>query len=132
VLRTFEINLKEVQRHESSSLLSEYTIKLSIQNIGVAFPLTLDQDLRLPLKGSPDSNAVRAFLFSIKSLDFGSHRGERGQAVMHGFSFQFVSRYGALLPFITSSHALKGSGSLFPLISRVPITIHATVWCIRR
>jgi hypothetical protein len=98
-MKTFEISVKDSQLRESSSLLIQYTINLSIRNIGVAFPLSLDQDLRLPQRSSnPDSSEVRAFLFSIKSLDFGSHRGESGQAVMHDFSFQFVPRYNCSFP----------------------------------
>lgn len=92
VLRSFEVKVKDAEPEENSTWLSDHTIDMTIGNIGVAFPLTLDQDLELPQTGSHDFIAVRAFLFSIKSLVFGTHRGETGQAVMKGFSFQFVSR----------------------------------------
>jgi len=93
VMRTFEVKVQDTEFQEKSTWLSEHTINLIIKNIGVAFPLALDQDIELPQTGSHDSSAVRAFLFSIKSLVFGTQRGETGQAIMKRFSFQFVSRY---------------------------------------
>lgn len=92
VMRTFETNVKDSGSVKTSTWLSKHTINLTIMNIGVAFPLALNQDLELPQTGSHDSSAVRAFLFSTKSLVFGTQRGESGQAEMKGFSFQFVSR----------------------------------------
>jgi hypothetical protein len=91
VLKTFEVNLQD-SFEERTSWVNKYTFNLAIKNIGVAFPLTLDQDLQLPQTGSHDSTAVRAFLFSVKHLSFGAQHGETGQAAMKGFSFQFVSR----------------------------------------
>jgi len=104
VLRTFEVKDRDAEFKENSSWLSEHTIVLIIKNIGVAFPLALDQDIQLPQTGSHDSRAVRAFLFSIKSFVFGSQRGETGQAMMKGFSFQFVSQYAANICFC-NAHA---------------------------
>lgn len=92
VLRSFEIKVKDVEPEDRPTWLIDYIIDLTVENIGVAFPLTLDQGLELPQTGSHDSTPVRAFLFSIRSLVFGTQRGETGQAIMKGFSFQFVSR----------------------------------------
>jgi hypothetical protein len=55
--------------------------------------LTHDQNLEIPQTGSGDSTAVKAFLFSVKSIKFGTQRGESGEAKMQGLSIQFVSRY---------------------------------------
>ncbi len=70
-----------------------------MHDIGVAFPLTLDQELEMPQSGR-GSNTFKAFLLSIESVGFGAQRGETGQAVMKNFSFQFVSRY--VLPYFPS------------------------------
>jgi hypothetical protein len=105
VLRTFEVKDKDAEFKEKSTWLSEHTIVMIIKNIGVAFPLALDQDIELPQTGSHDSSAVRAFLFSIKSFVFGTQRGETGQAVMKGFSFQFVSQYVTNICFYYNAHA---------------------------
>ncbi|KAJ7680397.1 hypothetical protein DFH06DRAFT_1404238 [Mycena polygramma] len=93
ILKTFEVPVEDVKVKEQSSWLHSYVIDLSINNIGAAFPLTLDQNLVIPQTGSRDSTAVRAFLFSIKSIKFGTQRGESGEAKMQGLSFQFVSRF---------------------------------------
>ncbi|KAJ7497366.1 hypothetical protein FB451DRAFT_229194 [Mycena latifolia] len=93
ILKTFEVAVQDVQTKEPSSWLKSYAINLSIHNIGVAFPLTHDQNLEIPQTGTRDSTAVRAFLFSIKSIQFGTQRDESGEAKMQGLSFQFVSRF---------------------------------------
>jgi hypothetical protein len=89
VMRTFETKDKLSSLSESQGLLSKYTVKFVFRNIGFAFPLAPNQDLK---PGSQDSSAVAAFLFSIRSLIFDIQRGESGQAAMKGSSFQFVSR----------------------------------------
>lgn len=89
VMRTFETKDKPPSPEALQDWLSAYTIKFMVKNIGLAFPLALDQELK---PGSQDSTAVGAFLFSIKSLVFGIQRGDSGQAAMKGTSFQFVSR----------------------------------------
>lgn len=93
ILRTFEVPVHDTPARQESSWLRQYTLDLSVRNVGVAFPLSHDQDLQLPQTGSYDSTAVRAFLFSIVSIKFGTQRGETGQAVMEGLSFQFVPRH---------------------------------------
>ncbi|KAG6841879.1 hypothetical protein C0991_005609 [Blastosporella zonata] len=86
ILQTFEV---QDTFSETRPWLENYIINVSTQNIGVAFPLTHDRDLQLPRTGSSDSTAVPAFLWSIKSIEFGTHRGQTGQAEMKAFSFHF-------------------------------------------
>ncbi|KAJ7287460.1 hypothetical protein C8J57DRAFT_1431026 [Mycena rebaudengoi] len=93
ILKTFEVPVHDVQVEEKPSWLNAYVINMSIHNIGVAFPLTHDQNLEIPETGTGASPAVPAFLFSIKSIKFGTQRGESGEAKMQGLSFQFVSRF---------------------------------------
>ncbi|KAJ7251502.1 hypothetical protein B0H12DRAFT_1296299 [Mycena haematopus] len=93
ILKTFEVPVEDVQAKEQSFWLQSYVIKLSLHNIGVAFPLTHDQSLEIPQTGSQDSTAVRAFLFSVKSIKFGTQRGESGEAKIQDLSFQFVPRF---------------------------------------
>lgn len=90
-MRTFELKSNPSQA-ENLSWLDRYIINVAIMNVGVAFPLSFNQDLRITQTGAPSEGSVRAFLFSIKSISFGTQRGESGQASMKGFSFQFVSR----------------------------------------
>ncbi len=87
----------DVPETSAASLLDSYSIDLSISNVGVAFPLIHDDQLNLPKHGSHDGNSVRAFLFSIASIQFGTVRGVTGEASMKRFSFQFVHRYPSLL-----------------------------------
>ena len=93
-MKSLDIKIGEQRSSGSSekSWLELYTTSLVIQNIGVAFPLTLARDLQMSRSGSHEENAVRAFLFSIRALKFGTQLGENGQASMSDFSFQFVSR----------------------------------------
>ncbi|KAF8973209.1 hypothetical protein BDZ97DRAFT_665381 [Flammula alnicola] len=95
ILRTFDVNIGDVQL-EKTPWINDLIIIVSIHSIGVAFPLTHDEELELP--HSKESAAVRAFLFSIKSIEFQTHRGETGQAVMQRLSFQFVSRFRQSFP----------------------------------
>ena len=100
ILKTFGVGNRDSQAHAKSTWLGDYIINVSTRNIGVAFPLTCDQDLELLQIGSRDSTAVRAFLFSIKFVEFGTHRGETGQATMQSLSFQFIPRSGYSISFI--------------------------------
>ncbi|KAI0705009.1 hypothetical protein C8T65DRAFT_728083 [Cerioporus squamosus] len=93
LMKSFDIKIGEQKTASEKSLLELYTFGLIIKNIGVAFPLTLARDLQMPRSGSHDDSAVRAFLFSIKTLEFDTQLGENGQASMTGFSFQFVTRF---------------------------------------
>lgn len=92
ILKTFEVKIQDVESEEKPPWLNNYTIDISIRNIGFAFPLIHDRELELPQIGSRDDSAVRAFLFAIKSIKFSTQRGVTGQAAMKDFSFQFVSR----------------------------------------
>ncbi|RPD53525.1 hypothetical protein L227DRAFT_535889, partial [Lentinus tigrinus ALCF2SS1-6] len=93
LMKSLDIKIGEQKMLSEKSLLELYTFGLNIKNIGVAFPLTLARDLQMPRSGSHDDSAVRAFLFSIKTLEFDTQLGENGQASMTGFSFQFVTRF---------------------------------------
>jgi hypothetical protein len=90
ILRTFDVSAGDVELKQSS-WISDCIITVSIQGVGVAFPLSKDLLPRTKSKGQ-DSSAVGAFLLSIKSIEFGTHRGETGKAIMQRLSFQFVSR----------------------------------------
>jgi hypothetical protein len=93
VMKTFNISVRDPAAEASSrTWISRYIVNLSIQNVGAAFPLTLGQGLPALQSTNNGLIPVRAFLLSIKSLHFNTIRDEGGQAVMHGFSFQFVSR----------------------------------------
>ncbi|KAJ7188161.1 hypothetical protein C8R46DRAFT_12137 [Mycena filopes] len=99
ILKTFEVPVENVQVRDQSTWLKSYVINIAIYNIGVAFPLTRDESLEIRRSGgSANSNAVKAFLFSIKSIKFGTQRGESGEAKMQGLSFQFVSRFRQFMP----------------------------------
>ncbi|KAF7288717.1 hypothetical protein HMN09_01377700 [Mycena chlorophos] len=93
ILETLEVNVDNAEVKETAAWFRSYHINLSIHNIGVAFPLIHDPTLEIPQSGSRDSTAVRAFLFSIKSIKFGTRRGESGEARMQDLSFQFVSQF---------------------------------------
>ncbi|CDO69204.1 hypothetical protein BN946_scf185042.g106 [Trametes cinnabarina] len=92
LMRTLDIKVGE-QYASQKSFLELYTVTVVFNNIGVAFPLTLARDLQMPRSGSHDDSAVRAFLFSIKSLMFGSQLGENGRVSVTDFAFQFVPRF---------------------------------------
>ncbi|KAF8893814.1 hypothetical protein BD779DRAFT_1669348 [Infundibulicybe gibba] len=92
ILKTFEVRVRDVQTQKRPWFYN-FIINVSVRNIGIAFPLTLEQDLEIPLTGSKDSNSVRAFLLSVKSIEFVSHRGETGQVIMKSLSFQFISNF---------------------------------------
>ncbi|KAI0342100.1 hypothetical protein BDW22DRAFT_1358216 [Trametopsis cervina] len=94
LLRTLEITTESSQLQDSSiSWVDQHSVDISVANIGIAFPLTLNQDVRNPPLSPTDEGAVRAFLFSVKSITFNSQRAETGKASMKGFAFQFVSRF---------------------------------------
>ena len=92
IMRTFDVKASTTEIKETPSFLSDYVLGVAVRNVGFAFPVIRDVDLELPQRGRKKHNAVRAFLFSIKSLGFSTQRGESGQASIENFSFQFVSR----------------------------------------
>ncbi|KAK0195692.1 hypothetical protein F5146DRAFT_1101121 [Armillaria mellea] len=79
ILKSFDVKVRDLESR--SSWLDSYSI-----------------DLQLPKSGSHDSSAVRAFLFSIESLKFGTERGVTGEAHMKNCSFQFVQSFHQSLP----------------------------------
>ncbi len=91
MMRTFDVKIGDSEL-QASSWWDDYVIGIVIKNVGIAFPLAHDSSLQLPRAGSQDTATVRAFLFSIKSIVFGTQRGESGEITMVGFSFQFVPR----------------------------------------
>ncbi|KZT28945.1 hypothetical protein NEOLEDRAFT_1057065 [Neolentinus lepideus HHB14362 ss-1] len=109
LMRSFEVRVRDTAASDSSSWVDDNNIDLNVKNIGVAFPLTLDQDLPSPQLNKKEAKAVRAFLFSVKSLSFGTRRGGNGSATMQGFSFQFVDsfRQTRSIDFSGESHETK-------------------------
>lgn len=89
-MKTFEVKAHDV-RVEQTSWLSKYLISVAIKDLGIAFPITLDQDIQLPRYQAKDAS-VSVFLFSISSITFGINRGETGEAGMENLAFQFVSQ----------------------------------------
>ncbi|KAJ8503140.1 hypothetical protein ONZ45_g11120 [Pleurotus djamor] len=90
-LQTFETPAKDASSTPATPWLQTTNVDITIQQIGIAFPLTLDQELEMPKSGR-GSNSFKAFLVSIKSITFGAQQGETGQAMITNFSFQFVPR----------------------------------------
>ena len=90
-METFGVQTSTL-RESGGSRLNKYSLSLSVKNIGVAFPLSNDKELKHPPAGN-NPTAVRAFLFSVNSLVFEAQHSENGQVVMKGFSLQFVRRY---------------------------------------
>lgn len=90
IMKTFEIKVPQVHS-EQTSWLSKYLINVAIKNLGVAFPITLDDDFKLSRHRTKDT-PVSAFLFSVSSIMFAINRGETGEAGMNCLSFQFVSQ----------------------------------------
>ncbi|KAK0460992.1 uncharacterized protein EV420DRAFT_1746434 [Desarmillaria tabescens] len=107
ILKSFDVKVHDLEVR--SSWLDNYSIDVNVNHIGVAFPLTHDEQLQLPKSGSHDSSAVRAFLFSIESLKFGTERGVTGEAHMKNCSFQFVQSFHQSLAgdFSGSSHQTR-------------------------
>uniref|UniRef100_D8QC92 Csf1 N-terminal domain-containing protein n=1 Tax=Schizophyllum commune (strain H4-8 / FGSC 9210) TaxID=578458 RepID=D8QC92_SCHCM len=109
IMRTFDVKASTAEIKETPSLLSDYVLNVTVRNVGFAFPVIRDVDLELPQRGRKKQNAVRAFLVSIKSLGFGTQRGESGQASIENFSFQFVSRFRQSVPadFLGDNHQTR-------------------------
>ncbi|KAF8320822.1 hypothetical protein DL93DRAFT_2163795 [Clavulina sp. PMI_390] len=84
-------------------------ISFAVENIGIAFPLSIQTSLATsPIGAASHHNVepVPAFLFSISSLSFASQREESGSARMSNFAFQFVPSFDQRRPdhFSSSSH----------------------------
>jgi hypothetical protein len=93
VMKTLERPSPSADRR---SWLDRRIIALDVNSIGVAFPLSTQDDLffsggtRHP--GSTNSSSIPAFLFSIHHVEFRTQRYETGNARITDFAFQFVSR----------------------------------------
>jgi len=88
-MRTFEVKARNYQI-EDTSWLSKYIINITVRDLGIAFPITLEQDIQLPRYRAKDAT-ISAFLFSISSIIFGVNQGETGEATVKNLSFQFIS-----------------------------------------
>jgi len=88
-MRTFEVKARNYQI-EDTSWLSKYIINITVRDLGIAFPITLEQDIQLPRYRAKDAT-ISAFLFSITSIIFGVNQGETGEATVKNLSFQFIS-----------------------------------------
>jgi protein CSF1 len=87
VIKTFEGPAVHARPH---SAFRNRIISLAVEQIGIAFPLTIQvNDGPAPLF-KHDRGAVPAFLFSIVSLGFATQREESGNAEISNFAFQFV------------------------------------------
>ncbi|KAK1218471.1 Macrophage colony-stimulating factor 1 receptor [Marasmius sp. AFHP31] len=110
ILKTFEVAPPRDQQPEMertlTSWLNQYVVEFSIRSVGVAFPLAHIYD-------GEKEREVKAFLFSIKSINFGTHRGETGQAIMKSLSFQFISRQSDPHSFSSEKH-LSHNQLLYP------------------
>lgn len=91
-MKTFNVNPRTTPIADTGTFFSNRSVKLTVSNFGAAFPLSLDQNLEVPHTGARGSLPLKAFLLSIRTLEFRTHRGETGQANMKEFSFQFVPR----------------------------------------
>lgn len=70
----------------------DYAVVLSASNVGVAFPLALDNSFDIPPGKPHHHHAVSAFLFSVETVKFEDKNMGDSHFVMKGFSFQFVDR----------------------------------------
>ncbi|KAJ3575090.1 hypothetical protein NP233_g1335 [Leucocoprinus birnbaumii] len=91
IMKTLEVKTRDAHVEESP-WYSKYLIGITIRDLGIAFPITLEQDIQLPRFRAKDA-AISAFLFSISSIAFGINRGETGQAALKDLSFQFISHF---------------------------------------
>lgn len=91
IMKTFEVKTRDTQLEEAP-WFSKYLISIAIRDLGIAFPITLEQDIQLPRYRAKDA-AISAFLFSVSSITFGINRGETGEAAIKDLSFQFISHF---------------------------------------
>ncbi|KAG8747816.1 hypothetical protein FRC10_011261 [Ceratobasidium sp. 414] len=95
VMRTLEFGERPYAEKETKTFLDNRKIEFTVKDVGIAFPLTLQDDLMLPQMGSSiitplTPSSVSAFLISLSSISFVTQRYETGQAKLAAFSFQFV------------------------------------------
>ncbi|KAG9100753.1 hypothetical protein FS749_013050 [Ceratobasidium sp. UAMH 11750] len=111
VLRTLESSEHPYSPKETKTFLDNRKIEFTVKDVGIAFPLTLQDDLMLPQMGSSiitplSPSSVPAFLISLSSISFVTQRYETGQAKLAEFSFQFVPGFDQSQPshFSGSTH----------------------------
>lgn len=98
VMQTLELNQPGFTTlREPRSFFDNRVITLTIRRFGVAFPLTLDDELIGALSNSPSdqhttTTSVPAFLLSVAQVEFTTRRYEVGKAEISDFSIQFVPR----------------------------------------
>ncbi|TFK25683.1 hypothetical protein FA15DRAFT_334222 [Coprinopsis marcescibilis] len=92
ILKTFDVKVGDVPLEETTSWLEDYVVNVSVQNIGVAFPLMHDHEFDVG-RISRESAPIKAFLFTIRSISFKTNRGETGDAFMQKLCLQFVPRF---------------------------------------
>ncbi|CAE6460827.1 unnamed protein product [Rhizoctonia solani] len=114
VMRTLESNEHPHSVRETKTFLDNRKIEFTVRDIGIVFPLTLQDDLMLPQMGSSiisplSPSSVPAFLISLRSVSFVTQRYETGQAKIDAFSFQFVPGFDQSQPshFDGSTHTTR-------------------------
>ncbi|CAE6416310.1 unnamed protein product [Rhizoctonia solani] len=114
VMRTLEHNDHPSSIRETKTFLDNRKIEFTVKDIGIVFPLTLQDDLMLPQMGSSiisplSPSSVPALLISLRSVSFVTQRYETGQAKIDMFSFQFVPGFDQSQPshFNGSTHATR-------------------------
>ncbi|KAG8749294.1 hypothetical protein FRC11_011464, partial [Ceratobasidium sp. 423] len=114
VMRTLENSDHPHSVRETKTFLDNRKIEFTVKDIGIVFPLTLQDDLMLPQMGSSiisplSPSSVPAFLISLRSVSFATQRYETGQAKIDAFSFQFVPGFDQSQPshFNGSTHATR-------------------------
>ena len=92
ILKTFEVNVQESAPRGAMAWFKDCAVILSVSNVGVAFPLALDNSIEISLGKPHQHSTVSAFLFSVKTVEFEDQNMGESQFVMKGFSFRFVDR----------------------------------------
>ncbi|QRV79612.1 fermentation-like protein [Ceratobasidium sp. AG-Ba] len=122
VMRTLESSDHPLAATQTKTFLDNRKIEFVVKDIGVAFPLTLQDDLMLPQMESStitplSPSSVPAFLISLSSISFVTQRYETGQAKLTSFSFQFVPGFDQSQPshFSGNTHNPRNR-MLYPLM----------------
>ncbi len=110
-LRTKLERASSTQVPPKSSWFDDREVTVEILSIGVAFPLSAEEDVilshsLLPTGTHLASSSVTAFLFSIAEIHFLSQRYQKGELQIHDFAFQFVGQFDQSIPkhFEAASH----------------------------
>ena len=90
-MRTFNVN-SPTNSAQRTSFLAQRLVTISIQKIGIAFPLVIGQKLEIPSTSSEELASTRAFLISLHYLEFVSDAGESSRVLIRMMILQFVPR----------------------------------------